>query len=320
MVAGSELRCSIVIRAYNESRHIGRLLAGIQQQTVRNVEVILVDSGSTDGTVAIASRHGARVVHIQPEEFTFGKSLNLGVETARGPLVVIASAHVYPVYEDWLERLLAPFGDEKVALSYGKQRGDESSKFSERQFLATWFPEQSNPAQQNPFCNNANAAIRRELWAQHPYDETLTGLEDLAWAQWVMSQGWAIAYVAEAEVIHVHHEPPKKVYNRYRREAMAFKRIYPDERFGILDFFRLAAGNIMSDWWHAARQRVLRDHWRTILWFRIMQFWGTYRGYRTPGPVTHQLREIFYYPRALQAGRTTGRREDVSPVQYNETK
>ena len=48
------MNCSLVIRAYNESAHLGRLLEGISHQTVKDVEVILVDSGSTDSTVSIA--------------------------------------------------------------------------------------------------------------------------------------------------------------------------------------------------------------------------------------------------------------------------
>lgn len=308
--------CSIVIRAYNEEKHIGRLLTGIMQQTVRDVEIILVDSGSTDATVAIAQRFPVRVVHIRPEEFTFGRSLNLGIRHARGKFIVIASAHVYPVYPDWLERLLAPFDDPQVALTYGKQRGNEVSKFSEHQIFARWFPEESDFRQSHPFCNNANAAIRRALWEQQPYDETLTGLEDLAWAKWAMDQGYTVAYVAEAEVIHVHNETPRGVFNRYRREAMAFKRIFPEAHFNLWDLVRLFTSNVVSDAWHAARQGVLRRHLGSILWFRWMQFWGTYQGYRHAGPVTAQLRQTFYYPRGLSA--TTGSRRDVEPIRYEQ--
>ena len=56
---------------------------------------------------------------------------------------MIASAHVYPVYPDWLERLLAAFADPQVGLAYGKQRGDATTQFSEHQMFAHWFPEQS---------------------------------------------------------------------------------------------------------------------------------------------------------------------------------
>ena len=127
---------SIVIRAYNEKKHLGRLLEGILRQSVKDVEVILVDSGSTDSTVDIAASSGVKVVHILPDEFTFGRSLNLGIEAASSPLIVIASAHIFPVYPDGLERLLAPFADPKVALTFGKQRGGATTKFSEHQIFA----------------------------------------------------------------------------------------------------------------------------------------------------------------------------------------
>ncbi len=120
--------CSLVIRAFNEERHLPRLLEGIRNQTVRNVELILVDSGSTDATVDIAEKYGVRVVHITPAEFTFGRSLNLGLAAASSPVVVIASAHVYPVYPDWLEKLISPFSDPRIALAYGRQTGTENLK------------------------------------------------------------------------------------------------------------------------------------------------------------------------------------------------
>lgn len=181
--------CSIVIRAYNEEQHIGRLLEGIRQQTIKDVEIILVDSGSTDGTVSIAESFGARIVQIQSAEFTFGRSLNVGIQAATREFIVIASAHVYPVYPDWLASLLYPFQNENVALTYGKQRAPASAKFSEQQIYYQWYPEVSKPRQATAFCNNANAAIRKSLWQQNPYDETLTGLEDLAWGKWAKEQG-----------------------------------------------------------------------------------------------------------------------------------
>jgi len=309
-------KCSIVIRAYNEEAHIGRLLEGIRQQTLKDVEVVLVDSGSSDATVAIAEAFGARVVKIPSEEFTFGRSLNLGVSAASHEFVVIASAHVYPVYPDWLESLLLPFQDEKIALVYGKQRAPATAKFSEQQIYHQWYADVSTMRQVSPFCNNANAAIRRGLWEQHPYDEALTGLEDVAWAKWAMEQGYAVAYVAEAEIIHVHNETLHGVYNRYRREGMAFKNIFPESHFNVYDFVRLTVTNIVSDLWHAGRQRALLRSLTSIFWFRFMQFWGTYRGYRQSGPLTQHLRQTFYYPRGLQANLAAGRK--VEPIRYNE--
>ncbi|MCI0479888.1 glycosyltransferase family 2 protein, partial [Candidatus Uhrbacteria bacterium] len=167
---------SVIVRSFNEEEHIGRLLSGLLAQTLRPKEIILVDSGSTDATVAIAERYPVTIVHLPPDEFSFGRSLNEGCARARGAILAIASAHVYPVYPDWLTQLTAPFEDPKIGLTYGKQRGDGATRFSEQRVFARWFPESSNGVQESPFCNNANAALRRSLWARHPYDEDLPGL------------------------------------------------------------------------------------------------------------------------------------------------
>ncbi len=318
--------CSIIIRAYNEEKYIGRLLDGISRQTLQDIENILVDLGSSDRTLAIASGFPVKILHIPPEEFSFGRSLNLGIDKAQNEAVVLASAHVYPVYPDWLEKLLEPFADAKIGLSYGKQRGNWGgnpagipvSNFAEQQVFAHWYPDQGCPRQLHPFCNNANAAIRRSLWEAHPYDETLTGLEDLAWARWLIDQGLALAYVAEAEVIHVHNETPGGVYNRYRREAMAFKCLFPEQHFGLIDFTRLVTRNIASDLRQAAHQKSLVKYLAELVWFRWMQFWGTYQGYRHPGPVTQQLRKTFYYPGGIQATSANAAR-NIEPIRYNQS-
>lgn len=289
------MKISFIIRCHNEEEHIGRLLSGIMQQTLEASEIILVDSGSTDATLSIASRFPIRILHIAPDEFSFGRSLNLGCAAAGGDCLVLASAHVYPVYRDWLAKLTSPFENEKIALVYGKQRGDRNTRFSEHKVFARWFPEQADPNQQHTFCNNANAAIRRSVWEALPYDESLTGLEDIEWAKRAKQAGYDLAYVADAEVIHVHNETPRMIYNRYRREAIAMKTIYPEQRFTLFDFGRFFTGNAVSDSYHALHDRMLWKNLRSIFLFRMMQFWGTYRGYTQQGPVTKRLKETFYY-------------------------
>ena len=308
--------CSIVIRAYNEERHIGRLLEGVAGQTVKDVQVILVDSGSTDRTLEIARQYPVQVVNIQPQEFTFGRSLNLGIAAAQAEVVVLASAHVYPVYPDWLEHLLAGFADESTALVYGKQSGASTTHYSEGRIFHHWFPDQSIRRQPHPFCNNANAAIRRSLWEKQPYSELLPGLEDLAWARRMFEQGFSIDYSAEAEVVHVHNETWRGVYNRYRREGMAFKTIHPQERFGFNDFIRLFTVNVLDDWKAASREKLLSKVWLDVLRFRYNQFRGTWQGYRQSGPLTWQLKQTFYYPRPPQQ---PGNGRSVEPIQYQES-
>jgi glycosyltransferase involved in cell wall biosynthesis len=317
----SAVICSIIVRAFNEEKHIGRLFRGINEQHLKEIEVILVDSGSSDTTISIASNNNwdfpVKIIRIEPEQFSFGRSLNLGIKEVRSDLVVIASAHIYPVYPDWLDRLISPFADSLVGLTYGKQRGNVITHISEHQIFARWFPDESRSQESNPFCNNANAAIRKNLWYEHQYDETLPGLEDLEWGNWAISQGYQVSYVPEAEVIHVHEDTPRGIYNRYRREGMAFKKIFPQEVFNFRHFIRLFIQNVLSDSFVAVREKIFFSEISNIVWFRFMQFWGTYRGYRQVGPLTWELRQTFYYPGGSQTKLKVQTR-DVKPIQYSE--
>lgn len=308
--------CSLVIRAHNEELHIGRLLRGISEQSLDDVEIIVVDSGSTDETVSIARQYDAHIVTIPPMEFTFGRSLNIGCEQATRETIVLASAHVYPVYPDWLERLTNPLKESQVALVYGKQRGTAKTHFSESQHFAKLYPEISIADQESAFCNNANAAIRRDLWQRRHYDEELSGLEDLEWAMWAKGEGFRLSYVAEAEVIHVHTETPGQVYNRYRREAIALKRLRPHEHLGLADFARLVASNVSSDARHALSEGAFLGAWPVILWFRFAQFWGTYRGFAHRGPLSAELKQAFYYPRG-SGGRSGDPDRAIEPIDYS---
>lgn len=289
-------RATVVIRTFNEEKHIGNLLTAISRQSVNKIEVIVVDSGSTDKTVSIAARHKARVLKIKPTEFTFGRALNIGVRAARSDLVVLASAHVVPSSDSWLEKLIAPFADRKVALVYGKQRGGKGSKFSETQHFVRWFADHSDLDQQNAYCNNANAALRRSIWKQSPFNEKLTGLEDIAWASWARDKGYKVAYVADASVQHLHNETAAQIVNRHRREALALKQILPKSRFTILNFASLFLRSVMSDFGAALRERVFLRQALGIISFRFLQYLGTYRGYRDPVKVSAEMREVFFYP------------------------
>jgi glycosyltransferase involved in cell wall biosynthesis len=286
----------VVIRCLNEEEHIGRLLTGLNLQQRRPDQIIVVDSGSTDATLGIARRYDVTIVRIEPEAFSFGRALNLGCEAANGDHIVLMSAHVYPVYDSHLDLLCAPFEDDEVVLTYGRQTGDHRTQFSEARVMAQWFPEKSAARQSHPFCNNANAAIRRAHWLTQPYDETLTGLEDLDWARRAQAAGWAVSYVAEAPVVHVHEETWSAVLNRYRREAIAYNRIVGAGHHALESMW-LAVSNTLKDYGSATKEGVLLSNLAAIPRFRAAQFLGAWLGFRgRDGGITDDLKRRFYYP------------------------
>lgn len=287
---------SIIVRAYNEEAHIGRLMEGINAQRTKPREVILVDSGSTDSTVTIAKHYGAKIVRIAKEEFTFGRALNVGCEAAEGEILVFVSAHVYPTHDTWLEDLTAPFGNPRVVLSYGGQQGGDTNKYSEHRLFAQWFPKQGAEQQSGYFCNNANCAVRRSVWERHRYNETLTGLEDLDWAKRAQADGGWLAYVPNASIVHVHEESWKQIRNRYRREAIALRHIDGAAHFTFFDFVRLLSTSVVSDSLVALKHKMLAREWRSILLFRFNQYFGAWQGHFGPPEISKELKRRFYYP------------------------
>ena len=183
--------------------------------------------------------------------------------------------------------------------------------------MATWFPAESHHRQDHPFSNNANAAIRRSEWEKVPYDEDLTGLEDLDWAAKALDRGLGISYVAEAPVVHLHDERFAQTLNRYRREAIAHRRIFKDQRMSRFEAIRLLASNVAHDYVHAVRDRKLLGNVLSIPRFRTAQFLGTYEGFAQRGDVPAELRRRFYYPRGIRR-REPARSEIGSPITYDD--
>ena len=287
---------SVVVRALNEAEHLPRLLDGFAHQTMQPDEIVLVDSGSTDGTVEIAERAGLTISHIRPGDFTFGRALNQGCEAAKGEILVFVSAHVYPSDTRWLEELLAPFANPRVASVYGRQTGDERTSFSEQQLFESWFPASSEHAQSHPFCNNANCAIRKTWWEQIPYDEALPGLEDIAWANEMQQRGGLLSYAADAAVVHVHEESFRQTLNRYRREALAHRSQRSSRAMNAQQAARLGSEHIVRDIARAVRRRKL-DAIPEIVSFRTAQFVGAYLGNRDSVDDHDEVIARMYYPR-----------------------
>lgn len=289
---------SIVIRTLNEAVHLEELLKCIASQRTAGLsyEVVLVDSGSTDGTLEIAERYGCRILHIKRHEFSFGRSLNMGCEAATGSILVFTSGHCVPVDENWLQRLCQPILDNKASYVYGRQHGGNNSHFSETRIFAKYYPEQSRLPQEDFFCNNANAALSRDSWIRHRFDEDLTGLEDMALAQRLIAEGERVAYVADAEVYHYHNESWAQIQRRFERESIALRQIMPQVHVSLWDTIRYIATSIWKDWNSAARAGVLRRAAMEIVFYRWNQYWGSYRGNHEHRKLSHYEKEKYFFP------------------------
>ncbi len=112
---------SVIILTKNAGGRFRSLMEKLSNQTYQDFEVVVVDSGSTDRTLEIAEKYGYRIHRIKPEEFHHSRTRNLGAELAKGDYLVYITQDALPLNDDFLEILIKPLENDKVAGVYGRQ-------------------------------------------------------------------------------------------------------------------------------------------------------------------------------------------------------
>jgi glycosyltransferase involved in cell wall biosynthesis len=236
---------SVAIPVRNGGHLLEGTLRALSAQTVSH-ELIVCDSGSSDGSPELARAHGARVIEIDAREFGHGRTRNLLMEHARGARVAFVTQDAEPAGERWLQELLGGFelaGD--VGLVYGPYRPRSGLGAAARLELERWFESLSPdgtarverlsageraapPASligRRGFFTDANACIAREAWRRAPFRD-VGYAEDRLLALDVLRAGYAKAYVPAAAVLHSHEYGALEQLRRSFDEARALREVY----------------------------------------------------------------------------------------------
>lgn len=228
---------SVVVPVKDGGDDLVRCLDAIGTQDVDDeVEVVVVDSGSTDGSGHRARELGARVHTIPPGRFDHGGTRNLGAELARGEILVFTTQDAHAADGGWLRALTEPLvRDATVAGVYGRQLPHSDASPPERYFLDFLYgPEPrrqrldtaSALSFEQTLFSNVNSAIPRRVWEQHRFADDIVMSEDQEWSRRVLLAGLTIVYEPRAVVHHSHAYSLAGAFRRFFDSGASADRSY----------------------------------------------------------------------------------------------
>ena len=228
---------SVLIPVRNGGEDLRRCIEAIwAQRTDREVEIVVVDSASEDGSADLAHELGARVHAIELADFNHGATRNLAAELAEGEILVFTTQDAFAADELWLERLVAPLDAEpEVAGVYGRQLPHAGASAPERFFLdflyGPWPRTQAVNGHgeldlRTTLFSNVNAAIRREAWEGYRFADDIIMSEDQEWAVRVLLAGRSLRYEPEAAVRHSHPYTVGSAFRRFFDSGASADRAY----------------------------------------------------------------------------------------------
>lgn len=276
---------SVTLLTHNAGPLLDRVLTAVRgQSTARSVEIVAVDSGSTDGTRAVLAQHEARVVAIPSREFDFGLTRDRVFEESRGRVVVCISQDAVPAHERWLENLVAPLDGPKFAASCGRSIPDSDRGFDqfpwERNGLFYFTREmRAFAAKHGRGLSNANSAIRRDVWEQLRFGAQPIG-EDFKFQIALQAAGHTVAFPDGAEVLHHHTYSMRALFKRCRNEGLGLRTLGCPYR--AIDLVRDLANVAV---WRAWARELARGGLRTpaALAFPLARPCAVYAGSRFAG-------------------------------------
>jgi rhamnosyltransferase len=215
---------SIIILTKNAGQNFTHLLKNISTQKFDGLyEVLVIDSGSTDDTLKAAKEFPVKITQIEPQAFHHGKTRNLGAELSSGRILVYITQDALPINDNWLAKLTDNLENPNVAMVIGRQIPWQTSKPPEKFFYVRNFPEQkiivkansSSYYLDNIFISNVNSAIRKDIWQQFRFSESILMAEDKEFANRILFAGRTIIYEPAAVVYHAHNFSLWSNFQRY---------------------------------------------------------------------------------------------------------
>lgn len=274
---------SIILRSFNEAWALRQTLPALKAQNFTTWDLIVIDSGSTDGSVELLRRFQPRhLVQIPHHEYNPARVMNHGMRLASSNVAIFLNADATPQGPDWLAPLVAALMDPQVAAVFGRQVPRPGCRAVFAHDYQRCFGPNRASAKWNHFFSMASSGIRKDIWAKRGFNERMQDPEDDEYTRWCRAQGYRIAYVPESVVMHSHNYTPEQAWKRSFGEGRALAAVCNGPG-ATPAWWR----NVLLGWMNDARRDLVYctrtrrlNEWPHALQIRWQQRSGALAGFR----------------------------------------
>lgn len=274
---------SIILRSFNEGWALRETLPALRAQDYQHWELIVIDSGSTDGSVELIRQAAPRhFLQIQPEEYNPSRVMNRGMELARAEFGIFLNADATPQGRNWLRPLVRTLQDPRVAAVFGRQipRPDCRAVYAHDYYRC--FGPRPESSRWEHFFSMVSSGLRKDIWARRGFLEKMQYSEDDEYTRWCRAQGYKVVYCPESVVMHSHNYSGRQAYRRSFGEARALAAVW-NQRPAQVNWAR----TVLLGWLNDLRRDLLfcaRSHRLSELphaaWIRWQQRRAKLAGFR----------------------------------------
>jgi len=219
---------SIIIRSCNEGWALRDTLAALLIQNYTNWELIVIDSGSTDGSVELIRQAQPRhFIQIDKRDYNPSRVMNQGMQLAHSELGIFLNADATPQGANWLRPLVSALFRTNTAAVFGRQIPRPGCQAVYACDYERCFGPARESAKWDHFFSMASSGIRKDIWAQRGFLEKMQYSEDDEYTRWCKAQGYQIVYCPESAVMHSHNYTPAEAYRRSFGEGRALAAVWP---------------------------------------------------------------------------------------------
>lgn len=236
------MKISVIIPTMEAEASITALIKRLKEQSIQPDEIIVIDSESEDNTVKLAQNAGAKILNVQRKAFDHGGTRDQAFRASTGDLVLFLTQDAMPENEKYIEHLIAPFADERVAAASGRQLPKPDAYQYEKLVRQHRYPEASAVWDKSAVSeqgirafrlSDVCAAYRRSAYMEAGgFEHPLMTNEDMLMAADLLEKGYCLAYCANATVWHSHNFSFMQEYRRNQLIGRFLQR-YSDRLLGV---------------------------------------------------------------------------------------